>query len=99
MFQHKRINENGMNISHMSKNTNDRAIYKGSSRYNETFSEEEKEIKISKKVQNKFNSSNINNIQLMKQNGYVQSIKDQIIYEEQSDIKKINDLKNVESDQ
>lgn len=34
----------------------------------------------------------------MKQNGYVQSIKDQIIYEEQSDIKKINDLKNVESD-
>lgn len=52
-----------MNISHMSKNTNDRAINKGSSRYNETFSEEEKEIKISKKPQNKFNSStNINNI-------------------------------------
>ena len=46
----------------MSKNTNDRAINKGSSRYNETFSEEEKEIKISKKPQNKFNSStNIGN--------------------------------------
>ena len=29
----------------MSKYTNDRAINKGSSRYNETFSEEEKEIK------------------------------------------------------
>jgi len=51
-----------MNISHMSKNTNDRAINKGSSRYNETFSEEDKEIKISLKVQNIFNSSNINNI-------------------------------------
>ncbi len=63
MFQYKKINENGMNISHISKNTNDRAINKGSSRYNETFSEEEKEIKFYKKPQNKFNSStNINNI-------------------------------------
>ena len=62
MFQHKKLNENGMNISHISKNTNERAINKGSSRYNETFSEEDKEIKISKKVQNMFNSSNINNI-------------------------------------